>query len=171
MKIPQTAIDAEIGFSVENIGETFDGLESLLEHIKDGTVKGLVNLVGCSNPKLVYEQAITQVADVLLANDVIVLTNGCASFPLLKLGYCNLQIYEKLGPGLKKIVDSRKVPPVWHMGECLDNARASALFRGLADKAGQPIKHMPFAFSSPEWSNEKGVCAALKWQPAYWPGG
>jgi carbon-monoxide dehydrogenase catalytic subunit len=50
------------------------------------------------------------------------------------------------------------------MGECLDNARASALFRGLADKAGQPIKHMPFAFSSPEWSNEKGVCAALSFR-------
>ncbi|GBG54775.1 carbon-monoxide dehydrogenase catalytic subunit [Sporomusaceae bacterium FL31] len=162
--IPQTTIDAEIGFSVENIGETFQGLESLLECIKDGTIKGIVNLVGCNNPKLVYEQAITQVADVLLANDVIVLTNGCASFPLLKLGYCNQSVYDKLGPGLKKIVDSKNIPPVWHMGECLDNARASALFRGLSDKADQPIKYMPFAFSSPEWSNEKGVCAALSFR-------
>lgn len=162
--IPQTSIDAEIGFSVENIGETFQGLEKLLELIKDGTVKGIVNLVGCSNPKLVYEQGITQVADVLLANDVIVLTNGCASFPLLKLGYCRQEADKKLGPGLAKLVKSKQVPPVWHMGECLDNARASALFRGLADKAGQPIKHMPFAFSSPEWSNEKGVCAALSFR-------
>ncbi len=162
--IPQTTIDAEIGFSVENIGESFSGLENLLDYLKDGTIKGIVNLVGCSNPKLVYEQAITQVADVLLANDIVVLTNGCASFPLLKLGYCNSKVHRKLGPGLQKIVDSKKIPPVWHMGECLDNARASALFRGLADKAGQPIKHMPFAFSSPEWSNEKGVCAALSFR-------
>lgn len=162
--IPQTTIDAEIGFSVENIGESFNGLDNLLDYLKNGTIKGIVNLVGCSNPKLVYEQAITQVADVLLANDIIVLTNGCASFPLLKLGYCNQKVHRKLGPGLQKIVDSKKIPPVWHMGECLDNARASALFRGLADKAGQPIKHMPFAFSSPEWSNEKGVCAALSFR-------
>ncbi len=53
------------------------------------------------------------------------------------------------------------LPPVWHMGECLDNARASAFFRALADAAERDIKDMPFAFASPEWSNEKGVAAAL----------
>jgi carbon-monoxide dehydrogenase catalytic subunit len=162
--IPQTKINAEIGFSVENVGETFGGLDNLVEQIKNGTIKGIVNLVGCSNPKLVYEKAITQVADVLLANDIIVLTNGCASFPLLKLDYCNQNAYEKIGPNLRKLVSSKEIPPVWHMGECLDNSRASVLFRGLADKAGQPIKNMPFAFSSPEWSNEKGVCAALSFR-------
>jgi carbon-monoxide dehydrogenase catalytic subunit len=162
--IPQTKIDAEIGFSVENISATFDGLDKLVEHLKNGTIKGIVNLVGCSNPKLVYEKAITQVADVLLKNDIIVLTNGCASFPLLKLDYCNKNAYKKIGPNLRKLMSSKEIPPVWHMGECLDNARASALFRGLADKAGQPIKNMPFAFSSPEWSNEKGVCAALSFR-------
>lgn len=162
--IPQTKIDAEIGFSVENIGETFGGLEQLAEYIKDGTITGIVNLVGCSNPKVMYEKAITQVADVLLANNVIVLTNGCASFPLLKLGYCNSQSYDKAGTSLKELVSSKAIPPVWHMGECLDNARASALFRALADKAGEPIRNMPFAFSSPEWSNEKGVCAALSFR-------
>jgi len=53
------------------------------------------------------------------------------------------------------------LPPVWHMGECLDNARASAFFRALADSLKKDIKDMPFAFASPEWSNEKGVGAAL----------
>ena len=47
------------------------------------------------------------------------------------------------------------------MGECLDNARAAGLFRSLADEARQPLKAMPFAFVSPEWSNEKGIGAAL----------
>lgn len=162
--IPQTKIDAEIGFSIENITELFGGLEHLVDLIKDGTIKGIVNLVGCNNPKLVYELGIVQVADTLLANDVLILTNGCASFPLLKLGYCNQGIYDKAGAGLQKIMREKQVPPVWHMGECLDNARASAFFRGLADKAGQPIKAMPFAFSSPEWSNEKGVCASLSFR-------
>lgn len=162
--VPQTKIEAEIGFSVENITELFGGLEHLTDYIKDGTIKGIVNLVGCNNPKIVYEKGIVDVADALLANDVLILTNGCASFPLLKLGYCNQAIYDKAGPGLQKIIREKQVPPVWHMGECLDNARASALFRGLADKAGQAIKAMPFAFSSPEWSNEKGVCAALSFR-------
>lgn len=47
------------------------------------------------------------------------------------------------------------------MGECLDNARASALFCGVAAESGHAIKDLPFAFASPEWSNEKGICAAL----------
>lgn len=58
-------------------------------------------------------------------------------------------------------LDLRQLPPVWHMGDCLDNARASGLFRALATLAGQPIKAMPFAFASPEWRNEKGVGATL----------
>ncbi len=162
--IPQTKIDAEMGFSIENVGEAFGGLDRLVEYIKDGTITGIVNLVGCNNPKVVYELAITQVTDVLLANNVIVLTNGCASFPLLKLGYCHQQASQKVSGHLQELLEQKKLPPVWHMGECLDNARASAFFRGLSDKAGQAIKHMPFAFSSPEWSNEKGVCAALSFR-------
>ena len=55
----------------------------------------------------------------------------------------------------------RGLPPVWHMGECLDNARASGLFSALSQRLGEPLKRLPFAFSSPEWSNEKGLCAAL----------
>lgn len=162
--IPETKINAEVGFSVENVAQSFAGLENLLEHVKNGTIQGFVNLVGCNNPKIVYELGITQVVEVLLANDVIVLTNGCASFPLLKLGYCTQDAAGKTGPGLKRLLNSMQLPPVWHMGECLDNARASAFFRGLADKAGEPIRHMPYAFSSPEWSNEKGVCAALSFR-------
>jgi carbon-monoxide dehydrogenase catalytic subunit len=162
--IPDTSLNAEIGFSVENIVETFGGLDKLAEHLRSGRIKGIVNLVGCNNPKLVYEQAIVEVTDVLLANDILILTNGCASFPLLKLGYCNQQALQKAGPGLRAILSDKNLPPVWHMGECLDNARASALFRGIADKSSQAIKAMPFAFASPEWSNEKGVGAALSFR-------
>jgi carbon-monoxide dehydrogenase catalytic subunit len=53
------------------------------------------------------------------------------------------------------------IPSVLHFGECLDNARASALFKALSDLANESTAKMPFAFSSPEWSNEKGVGAAL----------
>jgi carbon-monoxide dehydrogenase catalytic subunit len=47
------------------------------------------------------------------------------------------------------------------MGECLDNARATGMFRAVAEATGEPLKNLPLAFSSPEWSNEKGVGAAL----------
>ena len=87
------------------------------------------------------------------------MTNGCASFPLMKLGYCSIKALDQTAEGLRNFLGD--VPPVWHMGECLDNARASALFSQVAAKSGHAIKDMPFAFISPEWSNEKGICAAL----------
>ncbi len=159
--IPRTSVEAEIGFSIENILPEFGGAAGLAGHLRDGTIRGIVNLVGCNNPKVLYEKAIAQVTDILLANDIIVLTNGCASFPLLKLGYCQQSAADKTSPPLRALLEEKSLPPVWHMGECLDNARASGLFRVLADTLGRPLKEMPFAFSSPEWSNEKGVGASL----------
>jgi len=104
---------------------------------------------------------VVQVAQALIAHDVIVLTNGCAAYALLKTGYCLPEALQESGSGLQAALGPHKLPPVWHMGECLDNARATGMFRALADVAGAPLKHVPFAFSSPEWSNEKGVGAAL----------
>lgn len=159
--VPRQTMEAEIGFSVENLGATFGGLDKLLTRLRNGDIRGIINLVGCNNPKVLYEKTICDVADALLAANVLILTNGCASFPLLKLGYCNAAGRGKAGDGLRAVLDEFDLPPALHMGECLDNARASGLFRALADLAGKPIKSMPFAFSSPEWSNEKGVGASL----------
>lgn len=159
--IPRQQMAAEIGFSVENLGSALGGLGQLLERLRSGQIRGIINLVGCNNPKVLYEKTICDIAEGLLAADILILTNGCASFPLLKLGFCNEDARAKAGAGLHAFLDEFALPPALHMGECLDNARASGLFRALADLAGLPIKAMPFAFASPEWSNEKGVGAAL----------
>lgn len=159
--IPQYQVEAEVGFSVEFAQEHF-GMDALAAALKDGRIKGIVNLVGCSNPRVVYEKATAEIADYLIRHDVLLMTNGCASFPLMKLGYCSSKGLERAGAGLRSFLGD--VPPVWQMGECLDNARASALFHGLSAKLGIPMKELPFAFSSPEWSNEKGLCAALSFR-------
>ncbi len=161
VKIPQYEVEAEVGFSVENITKTFGGLEVIGEALKTGKILGIVNLVGCSNPRIVYEKAVLEVAGRLLENNILIMTNGCASFPLLKLGYCSKKALEQTGDSLREFLAEYDVPPVWHMGECLDNARASAMFNGIAGKLGIPIKDLPYAFVSPEWSNEKGMCASL----------
>ena len=158
--IPQHEVDAEIGFSLEYVNTRFNGLQPLAEALKTGQIKGIVNLVGCNNPRIVYEKAVVDVAQTLIENNILVLTNGCASFPLLKLGYCHTSALGKTGSSLKAFLEP-DLPPVWHMGECLDNARASALFKALSEAVGKDIKEMPFAFASPEWSNEKGVGASL----------
>lgn len=81
-----------------NIAET----RELAEAVKSGQILGLVNLVGCSNPKVLYEKAVIDVADVLLKNNVLILTNGCASFPLMKLGYCSIDGISKAGESLRE---------------------------------------------------------------------
>ena len=159
--VPRQQTQAEIGFSVENIAAAFGGLHKLLEKLVSGEIRGIVNLVGCNNPKVLYEKTICDVADTLLAANVLILTNGCASFSLLKLGYCLADARDKAGLKLQQLLQEYALPPVLHMGECLDNARAYGLFRTLADLACAPIKTLPVAFASPEWSNEKGVGAAL----------
>lgn len=139
-----------------NIAET----RELAEAVKSGQILGLVNLVGCSNPKVLYEKAVIDVADVLLKNNVLILTNGCASFPLMKLGYCSIDGISKAGESLREFL-TPDLPPVWHVGECIDNTRSSGIFAGIAGSLGKNIYEMPFAFSSPEWGNEKGIDAAL----------
>jgi carbon-monoxide dehydrogenase catalytic subunit len=159
--IPKARMDAEVGFSVENIVATFGGADILFNHLKSGRIRGVVNLVGCNNPKVVYEEAIVTVAAELIAHDILLLTNGCAAFALLKTGFCLPEALSGAGSGLNEVLTAYHLPPVWHMGECLDNARASAFFRTFSNEAGEPITRLPLAFSSPEWSNEKGIGAAL----------
>jgi carbon-monoxide dehydrogenase catalytic subunit len=159
--VPQARMDAEVGFSVENILETFGGADVLLGHLRSGRIRGVVNLVGCNNPKVVYEEAIVKVAEELIAHDILTLTNGCAAFALLKMGFCLPEGLAGAGNGLNQALAPHNLPPVWHMGECLDNARASAFFRTIAIASGEPLTQLPLAFSSPEWSNEKGLGAAL----------
>ncbi|MCI6159208.1 MAG: anaerobic carbon-monoxide dehydrogenase catalytic subunit [Selenomonadaceae bacterium] len=158
--IPAYEVTADVGFNAENIADEFGGFGTLAEALKRGSIRGIVNMVGCSNPRVVYERAIVDVADELLKNDILIFTNGCASFPLLKLGYCSREGAKKAGTRLQEFLGG-KLPPVWHMGECIDNARASAVFGGVAQAAGHAIKDMPYAFTSPEWSNEKGLDASL----------
>ena len=157
--IPPYETEAEVGFSPEWVCRHFGGFGPLSDAIRDGRVLGVVNLVGCSNPKVPYERCIVDVADELLANNVLILSNGCASFPLMKLGYCNARGLERCGEGLRSFLGD--LPPVWHVGECIDNTRSTGIFTGVAGELGCRIADAPFAFSSPEWSNEKSVDAAL----------
>ena len=159
--IPAYEVTADVGFTAENIAEQFPGYHALARALRAGTIRGIVNMVGCSNPRVVYEKATVDVAEELLKNNILIFTNGCASFPLLKLGFCSKAGAAKAGKSLQEFLTAHDLPPVWHMGECIDNTRASTVFGGIAAASGEAIKDMPYAFASPEWSNEKGLDASL----------
>ena len=115
--IPPYEVEAEVGFSVEYVHRRFGGMKPILEALEDGRILGIVNMVGCNNPKVLYERCIIDVADVLLANNVLLLSNGCASFPLMKLGYCNTHdAMHLVGDDLRRFLGD-DLPPVWHVGE------------------------------------------------------
>lgn len=160
--IPQYETEAEVGFSLEYINKYFGSVKPIADAIRSGEILGVVNLVGCNNPRIVYEKAVIELADIVIKNNILILTNGCASFPLMKLGYCSIKALDQTGQKLKGFL--KNLPPIWHMGECLDNARASAFFKAVAEASELAIKDMPYAFASPEWSNEKGICAALSFR-------
>lgn len=160
--IPKYEVEAEVGFSVEYLAKRYGSLKPVADAIRDGRILGIVNMVGCNNPKVPYEKTILDVCDILLKNNVLILTNGCASFPLMKMGYCQMSdfAYGKCGEGLREFLKP-DMPPVWHVGECIDNTRSTGIFGGVAAELGAALHEAPFAFASPEWSNEKGIDAAL----------
>ncbi|MCP4178206.1 MAG: anaerobic carbon-monoxide dehydrogenase catalytic subunit [bacterium] len=160
--IPPYEVDAEVGFSPEYVDENL-GMDKIAEAMKEGKILGVVNMVGCCNPRVIFEKAIVDIAEKLIKNNVIILTNGCASFPLLKLGFCKADAGRRAGEGLSSILPEG-FPPVWHMGECIDNARCANTFAGIAGAAGIEMKDMPFAMSSPEWSNEKAIGASFSFR-------
>ena len=150
--IPPYEVTADVGFNAENIAEEFNGFDAFVDALKSGQIKGMVNIVGCNNPRVIYERAVVDIADELIKNNILLFTNGCASFPLLKLGYCCKDGASKAGKSLQEFLCG-KLPPVWHVGECVDNTRVSTVLAGIAQAAGKDIKDMPYAFTSPEWSN------------------
>jgi carbon-monoxide dehydrogenase catalytic subunit len=163
VSIPPYEITADVGFSVEYFKKAFGGLDVLIDALKDGTIRGIINLVGCTNPRVVYEKTIVDYTNVMLKHNYLILTNGCASYPLIKLGYAQTTdaAWDHCGDSLKGWLKAHNLPPVLHVGECIDNARSTAFFGGIAGALGIAIKDMPYGFASPEWANEKGLDAAL----------
>lgn len=158
--IPQHEMEAEVGFNLNTLEHHYGCMEPVASALINGQIKGIINLAGCTNTRVVFEKAIVDIVDILLENNILVFTNGCASFPKAKLGYCSTKALKKCGTKLQNFLRG-ELPPVWHFGECIDNAHAVGVFREIAKYAGKQVKDLPFAEVTPEWSNEKGVGAAL----------
>ena len=49
------------------------------------------------------------------------------------------------------------IPPVLHMGSCVDNSRIETVLNAVASKLNVPIHKLPVAASAPEYQQEKAV--------------
>jgi len=163
--IPQHKASAIGGFSVESVqyhlGGTFRGTYyTLNDNIINGRIRGIAGVVGCNNARTRHNEAHIAVVKELIKNDVIVLTTGCNGIACAMHGLLTPESAAvHCGPGLAEICETVGIPPVLHMGSCVDNSRL--LLAGTevvkAGGLGKDLCDLPLAGSAPEWMSEKAI--------------
>ncbi len=168
VNIPNLKTEARVGYSVEAIKKCLDGvtnshvddlgtLKPLRDVVKAGVVRGAVAMVGCNNPKVRPDTAHIELMKKLIANDVIVIVSGCSAQAAAKAGLMSLEAKELCGEGLKRVCELVGIPPILHMGSCVDISRMMVLASDLAKDWGVNISQVPVVGCAPEWMSEKAV--------------
>jgi carbon-monoxide dehydrogenase catalytic subunit len=158
VNIPKEKMEAWAGFSVEAIVEALGGtLDPLIGALRDGTIKGIVGIVGCNNVKVKQDFSHVTLARRLIEKDILIVGTGCWAIAAAKNGLLRPEAAKEAGPGLRKICEALKIPPCLHMGSCVDNSRILIALSALSEATGLDISELPAAGSAPEWMSEKAV--------------
>jgi carbon-monoxide dehydrogenase catalytic subunit len=165
VRIPHVKTPLIAGFSHETINYLLGGLfrasyRPLNDNIINGRIRGLAGVVGCNNARTTHDSDHITMIKELIKNDVLVLSTGCAAMAAAKVGLMLPEAAkEYCGPGLAEVCETVGIPPVLHMGSCVDNSRiliaATAVVKdgGLGDD----ISDLPAAGAAPEWMSEKAI--------------
>lgn len=147
-----------VGFSVEEILKALGGTpQPLIDLILNGTIKGVAGIVGCNNVKVQQDSFHRQLTTELIKRDILVIGTGCWAVAAAKAGLMDLPAQELAGEGLKSVCRQLGIPPVLHMGSCVDCSRMLVLAGALADHLDLDISQLPLVGSAPEWTTEKAV--------------
>ena len=169
VNIPNQVQKTRVGYSVEAIVKVLDGVANsqvdefgttkpLLECVTSGVLRGAVAMVGCNNPKVRPDTAHIGLMKKMLENDIIVITTGCSAQAAAKAGLMDpVQAKEYCGAGLKRVCELAGIPPVLHMGSCVDISRMMILAAEIAKDWGINISQVPVVGCAPEWMSEKAV--------------
>ncbi|HZE17993.1 MAG TPA: anaerobic carbon-monoxide dehydrogenase catalytic subunit, partial [Mycobacterium sp.] len=158
VRIPVEPVRMMAGFSVEAILGALGGTPGpLVDAIAEGTIRGAVAVVGCNNPKVPQDYGHVELTRRLIENDILVIVTGCAAVANGKAGQMLPESATQAGPGLRSVCEALGIPPVLHMGSCVDNSRILVLAAALADHLGVDIDQLPLAGAAPEWYSEKAV--------------
>ena len=169
VNIPDQKQKARVGYSLEAIVKVLDGVANsqvdefgttkpLLECVTSGVLRGAVAMVGCNNPKVRPDAAHIGLMKKLLENDIILIVSGCSAQAAAKAGLMDPEkAKEYCGAGLKRVCELAGIPPVLHMGSCVDISRMMLLAAELSKDSGIPISQLPVVGCAPEWMSEKAV--------------
>ncbi len=165
VQIPKQKTDLIAGFSHETINYLLGGMfrasyRPLNDNIINGRIRGVAGVVGCNNPRVTHDEAHVVMVKELIKNDVLVLQTGCSAMALAKAGLMVPEAAaEYAGAGLAEVCETVGIPPVLHLGACIDNSRiliaATAMVKdgGLGDD----ISDLPAVGAAPEWMSEKAI--------------
>jgi len=162
--IPKHKSELIAGFSHETINYLLGGMfrasyRPLNDNIINGRIRGVAGVVGCNNARVTHDDVHVKLVKELIKNDVLVLLTGCAAMALAKTGLMVPEGAQYAGEGLRSVCEAVGIPPVLHLGSCVDNARiliaATAMVKdgGLGDD----ISDLPACGAAPEWMSEKAI--------------
>ena len=166
--IPNVREDLIPGFSHEYINYMLGGsyrssFRPLNDAIMTGRVRGVAAIVGCNNPRSKQDYLHTYVTQELLKQDVLIVETGCGAIAAAKLGLLLGEAgLDKVGPGLREICETVGIPPVLHMGSCVDNTRILTVLTQMVAEGGlgDDIDQIPAVGLAPEWMSEKALAIA-----------
>ncbi len=167
-QIPDIREDLVPGFSHEYINYMLGGsyrasFRPLNDAIMSGRIRGVAAIVGCNNPRSQHDYLHTHVARELLKQDVLIVETGCGAIACAKegllLGEAGL---DQVGPGLREVCEAIGIPPVLHMGSCVDNTRILTVLTQVVETGGlgDDIDQVPAVGLAPEWMSEKALSIA-----------
>jgi carbon-monoxide dehydrogenase catalytic subunit len=163
--IPASQQPLVAGFSVDAIkymlgGRFRSSFRPLNDAVIQGRIRGIAAIVGCNNPRIKVDEYINILTRKLVGQNILVLKTGCAAIASAKEGMLTPEAaLEAAGEGLREVCEAVGMPPVLHMGSCVDNSRileaATEIVRegGLGDDLSQ----IPAVGIAPEWMSEKAV--------------
>ncbi len=166
--IPDVKKDATVGYSCEAIIKQLDTVtnsqvdvtgtyQPLIDCVTSGVLRGAVAMVGCNNPKVRADRGHIDLMKKLLANDIILVLTGCSAQAAARYGLMSKNAKDICGDGLKRVCTLADIPPVLHMGSCVDISRMMNLVCDLAAQWGITTPELPAVGCAPEWMSEKAV--------------
>jgi carbon-monoxide dehydrogenase catalytic subunit len=163
--IPKETEQLVAGFTTESVFHHLGGkyrgtYRPLNDAIISGRLRGAAGVIGCSNPRIDYESGHIKMVKELLKNDVLVVSTGCNAITCAKHGLLRPEsAVEFAGKGLQEICRAVGIPPILHVGSCVDNSRILRTLTNIVAEGGlgNDISDLPAAGAAPEWMSEKAV--------------
>ena len=167
--IPRHSMDLVAGFTNENLphylgGRFRAGYRPLIDAIASGRIRGVVAVVGCNVVRISQDSHHLALVRRLLAQDVLVVQTGCSAIASAKAGLLRPEAaMEFAGMGLQEVCAAVGVPPVLHVGSCVDNSRILSVCSALVAEGGigGDFSELPIAAAAPEAMSEKAVTIGL----------